>query len=358
RAEVVVVTGGLGPTHDDVTREAVAAFAGVPLRFDEALFEQIRARFARRGYTIPESNRTQAMVPEGFDVLPNPIGTAPGLWWATELEGRRRILVVLPGVPFEMRTLVEREVLPRLQAYDGRRVVRHRTLLTTGIGESHLQEKIGDVRQLLGPDLGLAYLPGTSGVRLRLTARAADAATAEQRLARLEAALRERIDRYLFGEDGDTLEGVVGAMLRERGLTIATAESCTGGLVSHRLTNVPGSSAYVMGAVVAYANEVKVALLGVDAAVLEREGAVSEAVARLMAAGARHHLGADVAVATTGIMGPTGGTPDKPVGTVWVGFADAGGTDARCFRFAHDREVNKALSSTAALNMVRLHLLG
>ena len=357
RAEVVIITGGLGPTHDDVTRNALAKVFGVPLTLDEKLLASVRERFATRGYTMPESNRTQALLPAGLEALPNPVGTAAGMWRAETDGGRLRVVAALPGVPIEMKTLMEREVLPRLSALGGRRVIRHKTLLTTGIGESHLQEKIGDLSPYLGPELSLAFLPSTSGVRLRITALGPDEKTAGERLERLEAVLRERIGKYIFGEGDETLEGVVGEMLRVRGLTIATAESCTGGLLAHRLTNVSGSSAYMLGGVVAYANEVKVRVLGVDPAALERHGAVSEVVARQMAEGVREKLGASVGVATTGVMGPTGGTPDKPVGTVWVGYADAEGSHARRFRFAHDRLTNKALSSTMALNMVRVSLL-
>ncbi|WP_456426220.1 competence/damage-inducible protein A [Rhodocaloribacter sp.] len=357
RAGVVIITGGLGPTHDDVTRNALARAFGVPLVYDEQMFEAVKERFAGRGYAMPESNRTQALRPAGFVALPNPVGTAPGLWRAETKDGRTRVVAALPGVPHEMKTLMEREVLPRLRAFGDRHVIRHKTLLTTGIGESHLQELIGDLSAFLGPNLGLAFLPSTSGVRLRITARGEDAEEVEERLRGLEEELRSRIGKYVFGEDDDTLEGVVGEMLRVRGLTIATAESCTGGLVCHRLTNVSGSSAYVLGGVVAYANAVKKDVLGVDPEALETYGAVSEAVARQMAEGARRRLGASVAVSTTGIMGPTGGTPEKPVGTVWVGFAGADGSWARRYRFAHDRRTNKALTSTMALNMVRVSLL-
>ena len=357
RADVVILTGGLGPTHDDVTRNALARAFGVPLVYDEQMFEAVKERFAGRGYAMPESNRTQALRPAGFEALPNPVGTAPGLWRAGAKDGPGRVVAALPGVPHEMKTLMEREVLPRLEALGDRRVIRHKTLLTTGIGESHLQEKIGDLSAFLGPDLSLAFLPSTSGVRLRVTARGEDAEEVEERLRGLESALRERVGKYIYGEGDDTLEGVVGEMLRARGLTIATAESCTGGFVCHRLTNVSGASAYVLGGVVAYANAVKEDALGVDPEALEAYGAVSEIVARQMAEGVRKRLGAAVAVSTTGIMGPTGGTPEKPVGTVWVGFADADGSRARRYRFAHDRRTNKELSSTVALNMVRVSLL-
>jgi nicotinamide-nucleotide amidase len=355
--DLVVITGGLGPTHDDVTKVAVAAYFGVALQFDAAVFEQVKARFAHRARAMPESNRSQAMVPEGFSVLPNPVGTAPGLWYAREAKGRTQVLVVLPGVPYEMQTLMRDEVMPRLRSHRDLRVIAHRTLLTTGIGESNLQERIGDLSGLLGRSLRLAYLPSTTGVRLRLTAYGDTRGAVAQQLDRLEVHLRERIDRYIFGTDGDTLEGVVGWMLREHGRTIALAESCTGGFVANRLTNVPGSSAYVLGGVVAYSNGVKIDVLDVSPAVLEEEGAVSERVARQMARGVRRYLKADIGVSTTGIAGPSGGSPDKPVGTVWIGYADAAGDQALLFRFAHDRVLNKELASTAVLELVRRQLL-
>lgn len=358
-SELVIVTGGLGPTHDDVTRDAVAGFFGAALRLNEAVLEHIQARFAARGYEMPSSNRKQAMVPEGFEVLPNPIGTAPGLWYAGEgTDVRPRVLAVLPGVPSEMRALMESEVLPRLRKRKGLRVIRHRTLLTTGIGESNLQERIGDLSSRLSEDVRLAYLPGPSGVRLRLTAAGEDRDGVEDELDRLEAYLRERVAPYLFGTGTQTLEALVGEMLKARGQTIAVAESCTGGFVLNRLTNIPGSSAYVVGGVVAYGNGVKMSKLGVSGAALEQEGAVSEAVARQMARGIRERLGADIGIATTGVAGPSGGTPEKPVGTVWIGYADASGEEARLLRLAKDRLLNKALTSAAVLNEVRRRLSG
>lgn len=349
-ADLVVVTGGLGPTHDDLTRAALAECFGAELRFDEVVYERIRARYARRG-RIPDSNRALAMVPEGFDVLPNPVGSAPGLWRRD--EERERIVVVLPGVPQELRALVRGEVLPRLRRHRTLRVIEQRTLLTAGIGESSLQEQIGDVAARLDRHLRLAYLPGTSGVRLRLTATGNDRATVRERLNALERVLRERIGSYVYGTDDDTLEGIVGQMLAECGLTIATAESCTGGLLANRITDVPGASSYMVGGVVAYSNHVKIRELGVNEAVLEKEGAVSETVARQLARGARDRLAADIGVSTTGIAGPTGGTPEKPVGTVWIGYADAAGDDARLFHFVDDRLLNKELTCTAVLDLVR-----
>lgn len=356
-AELVVTTGGLGPTHDDVTKLAVARYFGRDLRFDEAVLERIRERFARRGVPMPESNRTQAMLPEGFEVLPNPAGTAPGLWHADVVDGRKRLLAVLQGVPHEMKTLFQQSVLPRLAEYKDLLVIAHRTLLTAGIGESNLAERLGDLSAFLGPMLRLAYLPGGTGVRLRLTAFGEDRADVEARLDALEAHLRDRAGRYVYGTNDDTLEGVVGAMLAGRGLRLAVAESCTGGHVADRLTNVSGSSAYVVGGVLAYSNRVKVDVLGVDPGVLDREGAVSEAVARQMARGVRERLGADIGLSTTGVAGPTGGSPEKPVGTVWIGYADAEGDFALLRRFVDDRILNKELSATAALDLVRRRLL-
>lgn len=356
-AELVITTGGLGPTHDDVTKVAVARYFGVEMQFDEDTFERIRQRFARRGLRMAESNRSQAMVPEGFDMLPNPVGTAPGLWYAGEQGGRKRLLAVLQGVPHEMKTLMQDEVLPRLYAHKDLQVIGHRTLLTAGIGESSLQEQIGDLSAYLGPRLRLAFLPGTGGVRLRLSAYGDDAAEVEARLDRLEAHLRARAEKYIYGMNGDTLEAVVGRLLRERGYTVAVAESCTGGHVTHQLTNVSGSSSYVVGSIIAYSNAVKVGLLDVDPDVLDADGAVSEAVARQMARGVRARLGADVGVSTTGVAGPTGGTPDKPVGTVWIGYADAERDFAVLLRLVQDRILNKELTTTAVLNLLRRQLL-
>lgn len=348
-ANLIVTTGGLGPTHDDRTREVVADYFGVALREDDALLQQLRAYYGRRGRSFPAAARKIAQVPEGFELLENPVGTAPGLWHAEV----GRMIAVLPGIPQEMQAIAEASLLPRLQAHSDLQTVVHRTLCTTGVGESSLQEKVGDLSDYLDDTLKLAYLPSTSGVRVRLTAYGTDRKAAQARIDRLERVLRDRVGRYIFGTGDDKLEAVLGEMLRAHGSTVATAESCTGGLVAHRLTNVSGSSDYFLGSVVAYANPVKVNVLGVDSTVLETHGAVSEPVARQMARGVRERLGADVGVATTGIAGPTGGTPEKPVGTIWIGYADASGTEARRLQFVEDRAVNKELFSTAALDMIR-----
>ncbi|HMB91724.1 MAG TPA: competence/damage-inducible protein A [Rhodothermales bacterium] len=353
--DLIILTGGLGPTHDDLTVEAVAHFFSASLHTDQAILDKITARFERRNRTMPEANRKLALVPEGFEVLANTVGTAPGLWFA---NGDEHIVVILPGVPREMKAIFEQGVVPRLRQRKGLRAIRHRTLLTTGIGESNLQEKIGDLSEMLGPSLRLAYLPSTRGVRLRLTAMGEDNEAVEGSLDRLEARLREKAGRYIYGMGDDSLEAVLGRLLTERDLTVAVAESCTGGHVLNLLTNIPGSSAYVVGGVVAYANSVKQEQLGVSADVLAAEGAVSEAVVLQMAEGVRTHLGADIGLATTGVAGPGGGTADKPVGTVWIGYADADGSKALLLRLTHDREMNKELSSTGVLELVRRQVLG
>ena len=357
-SDLVVLTGGLGPTHDDITREVVAGYFGVPLHVDPGVLEKIRERFHRRGRAMPAINERVALVPEGFEPLANSAGSAPGLWRVDTVEGKERIVVLVPGVPREMKAIYHEEMAPRLRDHTKQHVIFHRTLLTVGIGESNLQERIGDLSGYLGPALRLASLPASGSVRLRLTATGTDRATVEAGLEELEAHLRAQIGPYLYGTGDDTLEAVLGHMLAERGLTVAVAESCTGGLILHRLTNTSGSSAYVVGGVVAYANEVKQGALGVEEEALVQHGAVSEVVARQMAQGVRARLGADVGLSTTGVAGPSGGTPEKPVGTVWIGYADAHGNFAKLHRFGMDRAMNKTRSAIAALDLVRRQLLG
>lgn len=359
-AGLVVTTGGLGPTHDDLTKSVVADFLGVTLEENDQIARRIEGYYDQTGRSIPNAVRGLALIPEGFELLDNPVGTAPGLFY----EDDERLLIVLPGVPQEMKRIMEASGLPRLKERKGLRTVVHRTLRTTGIVESSLQEKVKDVAEDMAEGLSLAYLPSTSGVRLRLTARADTEADANEKLDRLEARLRERIEKYVFGTGTDELEGVLGQMLEERGLSVALAESATGGLAAHRLTGVSGASAYFRGGVVAYGNAAKIDLLGVQPATLEAHGAVSEAVAREMAEGARARFDADFGLSATGIAGPTGGTEAKPVGTVCIGCATAEGTrrGARTaavrLRFTQDRQLNKELFSTALLETLRREMLG
>ena len=357
-SDLVVTTGGLGPTDDDKTREAVAGLFGVEMAFQENILDDIRGRFKLRGRSMPESNRSQAMVPAGFEVLSNRLGTAPGLWHETKQgEAAASMLAVLPGVPYEMKHLFTEEVLPRVRRRGGLHNIVHRTLRTAGIGESSLQETVGDLSGVLSDNLRLAWLPGPGGVRLRMTAFGRNREEADDRIAQLEACLRDRIGAYVYGANDETLEEIVGRMLRDRSLTVAVAESCTGGYVAHALTNIPGSSAYVAGGIVAYSNPAKMDLLGVSPEALRQHGAVSEVVAMQMAEGVRRRLGADLGLSTTGVAGPAGGTSEKPVGTAWIGYADTGGVAAHRLQLVRDRMLNKQLTATFLLERVRKNLL-
>jgi len=354
-AALVVVTGGLGPTHDDVTKAAVAQVFGRDLQFRQDVFERIEARYTSRGRTMPPVGRVMAEVPEGFEALPNSRGSAPGLWGEREADGRRQLVVVMPGVPHEMQAITNESVLPRLVALQDA-VVLSRTLLTAGQGESQIAETVGDLFEAFPPGLSLAYLPSLGQVRLRVTARGADRAAAEADLDRATDAIRDRLGRLVFGEGTTTLEAVVNEMLRVRGLRLGVAESCTGGSLAARITSVSGASDVFCGGVVAYSNGAKRDLLCVPGDVIDEHGAVSEPVALALAAGARQRLGADVGVSTTGVAGPTGGTPDKPVGLVWVAYDDGETSRAVRLQFTADREANVALSVSAALDLVRRQL--
>lgn len=353
RADLLLLTGGLGPTHDDLTREVVSKYFDAPLQTDDDILARIRQYYERRGRQMPTAGPKLAQVPEGFEVLENPVGAAVGLWHETTVAGRDQLVGVLPGVPEEMKGIFEGAVQPRLERRADLQDVMHRTLVTSGIGESSLQERLGDLSDLLDEDLHLAYLPSTSGVRLRLTATRRNAAKAEGQLDRLEGRIRARAGMHVIGTGDVTLEEVLGDQLRDAGRTIVSAESATGGLIGHRITGVSGSSDYYLGSVVAYANVVKQSVLGVENEILEEYGAVSEPVAVQMAEGLREALGADVGVATTGIAGPAGGTPEKPVGTVWLGYADEVRSRAVQQQFVENRTLNKELFATAALDLVR-----
>lgn len=361
-ARLVITTGGLGPTHDDVTKSIVSQYFDAPLETDDELLARVKQYYERRGRDMPPEVADLATVPRGFDMLQNDVGTAVGLWYADTGTGDERLIAVLPGVPPEMKSIYENGVEPRLLARADLQDLAHRTLLTTGVPESSLQRKIGDLSDWLGEDLKLAYLPSTNGVRLRLTAYARDRAVAEDRIDALEEELRSRIGKYVFGTGKDTLEGVVGELLREKNLTVATAESATGGLIGHRLTAEPGSSDYFLGGIVAYANSVKTGVLGVEPSTLRDHGAVSLPVAEQMAAGAAERLDASIGISTSGIAGPGGGSDEKPVGTVCIGFAkrvQGGATEVDSVRLqlTNDRSLNKELFATSALEMIRRKLL-
>jgi nicotinamide-nucleotide amidase len=357
RTGAVITTGGLGPTSDDLTKPAIAALFGREMILDEDVLRRIERIFRSRGHAgpVPASNRAQAMIPAGARVLENRHGSAPGIWLEDDAG---RWVVMLPGVPREMRGMLADTVIPLLapRVGDGGSVIRSRTLRTTGIAESALADQIGDIAATLS-DLTLAYLPGGEGVDLRLTARRLAPAAADELLAAAAERLRMRIGSALYGEESADLAAVVIDLCRAHRATIAVGESCTGGLVGARLTAVPGSSAVFRGGVVAYADAVKTALLDVPAGEIAAHGAVSEPVARSMAAGARRRLGAEIGIGVTGIAGPGGGSEEKPVGTVWVAVDMVGSVTALVRRYPGDRDEIRRRAAQTALDMVRLALL-
>jgi len=316
RTGFVIATGGLGPTRDDMTKMVVAALLDKRLVLDERVLASIEARFQRMGRPMPAVNRTQAEIPEGATILPNPRGTAPGLWVE---DARGRIVVLLPGVPREMRGLLVEEVLPRIVARQGgsRRVVLSRTVRTTGVSESALAERVGPIEPEIAP-LTLAYLPSVEGVDLRVTAWGLEPKDADARLAAVIQRLKAAVGEHGYGEDEADLAAVLLDALRQGRNRLAVAESCTGGMIGERITNIPGASDTFIGGVVAYADVIKTAALKVPLETLEAYGAVSEATVRAMAEGAQRLFSADCTIAVTGIAGPGGGTPEKPVGTVWL----------------------------------------
>ena len=351
RTGFVIATGGLGPTRDDMTKTVVAELVGKRLVLDERLLADLEARFKKMGRPMPALNRTQAEVPEGATVLPNPRGTAPGLWVE---DARGRVAVLLPGVPREMRGLLVEEVLPRLVARQGgeRRVVLSRTVRTTGIAESALAERVGPIEPEILP-LTLAYLPSVDGVDLRVTAWGLEPRDAETRLGRVVERLRAAAGDHAYGQDGADLAAVVLDALRAGRHRLGVAESCTGGMVAERVTSIPGASDSFIGGVVAYADVVKTAALKVPIETLEAHGAVSEETVRAMAEGAQRLFSADCTIAVTGIAGPGGGTPDKPVGTVWLATRVQTTTRAVKRVFPGDRDEVRRRAAQAALDLLR-----
>lgn len=355
RCDLVVVTGGLGPTHDDITRAAVCRFFNSSLIQNEAALENIKRLFEARGLPVTPTNIDQALVPDGCTVIPNSQGTAPGFLF--EKDGKT--MIVMPGVPYEMMGMLKEFVIPRFSGEFKGMTVRHRTLRTTGIAESHLAEQIGDVENLFARDSGisLAFLPSPLGVRLRISVRSSSPDDADRLIAEVETGIRSRARKYIYGVENEELEEVVGRILADRNLTLAVAESCTGGLVADRLTNVSGSSRYFLQGNVVYSNESKIRELSVPDSLIQEHGAVSNQIAQAMASGVRMRSGADIGVSTTGIAGPSGGTPEKPVGLIWIGFSDKDSTFAMKFHFGNDRRRFKERASQAALELVRRKLL-
>lgn len=352
RVDLLILTGGLGPTDDDLTRDVVAEVLERPLAEDPAIAAVIAERFARRGLEMPAINRRQAMVPRGATVLDNPNGSAPGLL----IESGHQLVVLLPGPPRELRPMVEGLAAGRLGARAGRERFHRAAFFVTGRSESHVEEAIQPIysRWASGPEpIETTILASPGQIEVHLRVRSADAVAAADRLAHGRDELVARLGDAVFSLDGQPMEVLVGAALTERGLTVACAESCTGGLVLSRLTDVPGSSAYVVGGIVAYSNALKTSALGVPEDLLASHGAVSEPVAAAMAAGIRARTGADIGVGVTGIAGPDGGSERKPVGTVALAVDASFGARARTVQLPGGRTQVKFLASQSALDMVR-----
>ncbi len=351
RSDVILATGGLGPTEDDITAAVVAKVMGVGLVEDAESSEKIRSFVRQRGIKLLDSLLKQAWVPEGATVVPNPVGTAPGFI----LTRGSNTAIALPGVPAEMRAMAEQTVFPylagRVAEQGGPAVIVSRTLRLAGIGESQAEAEIADlIRGQSNPTI--APYAKTFEVHLRVTARAADRAEAERLIAPVETEIRRRLADHVYAVDDETLEAAIGRMLRSAGLTLGLAESCTGGLIGHRITSVPGSSDYLLAGLTTYSNESKVRLLGVPAELLARHGAVSAEAAKAMADGARQAVGADVGLSVTGIAGPTGGTPEKPVGLVFLGCADGSRTVTEELRLRGDRAMIKERAAQSALYLL------
>ncbi|MEN8192949.1 MAG: competence/damage-inducible protein A [Bacteroidota bacterium] len=353
--KLIIVTGGLGPTHDDLTLGCIVKLFNTELVESPEVLNDIKNIFEKRGRKLTHSNIEQAKVPKIADIIRNHNGTAPGTW----IEREDQIFISLPGVPFEMKEMVTGYIIPRLneEAFEQKSNRIIKSLLTTGIPESYLYERLGNINTLLKGN-SMAFLPSQFGVRLRITVSGESKEKAENHLTRIEQQIRSKVGQYIYGKENDTLEEIIGNLLKDRGLTIAVAESCTGGLISSRLTNVSGSSKYFERGFVTYSNGAKVEHLKIDEDLLIKYGAVSLEVARLMAEGVKAVSGTDIGISATGIMGPTGATFDKPIGLVYIGICDSKICTAKEFRFGEDRLLNKDRTSQAALDMLRRNLLG
>lgn len=352
RVDVVLMTGGLGPTKDDITKHTLCKYFETSLAINEEVLARITHFFEIRGREMLEVNRQQAALPIGSTTLLNDQGTASGMWF--EKDGK--ILVSMPGVPYEMKHLMVDKVLPKLKERFEMKAMYHRTLHLQGIGESFLAEKISDIEDRIHADgIGLAYLPSPGIVRLRLTSN--KEVEKERKIEQYLKELEARLPKHAFGREEDQLSGVVGSLLKRKGMTLGCVESCTAGALSSEVVSIPGASAYFMGSIVSYSNALKANFVGVPMDFIENHGAVSEEVVKSMAANGRQLLGVDYCLSISGVAGPDGGSEEKPVGTVWIGLASANKLIAKRFLFGDQRDRNIRMSVLAALNMLRCDLL-
>lgn len=351
RADVILITGGLGPTNDDLTKPTLAKYFGVGLVRNEEALQEIKDLFFRAGREMSELNEKQADLPTNCLKITNHVGTAPGMWF----EANNKIFISMPGVPYEMKHMMERNLLPKLREKFNEEVIHHRIVKTIGVPESTLAEQIKDWEDHLPTHQKLAYLPTFGQVKLRLTSTGTNLNTLKKETEEQVEQLLPLISKHVFGYDNEELEEVLGNMLKAQNATIATAESCTGGQIAAAFTSVPGSSAYFKGSVVAYDNQVKIDQLEVDPSAIQAHGAVSEEVVKQMAENVRKLLKTDVGLATSGIAGPDGGTPEKPVGTIWLGYSDKDKTVAKKVQFTKNRQMNIQFGVMSALNLFRMN---
>jgi len=352
KGDIILITGGLGPTRDDITKKVMADHFGMKMRFDEPTWERIEGLFARWGRATTPAHKEQCYMPDGAQILENKMGTAPGMLF--EVDGK--ILISMPGVPYEMKYIMEHSVLPMIKGkYTGQSIVHH-TILTAGEGESRIAVQIQDILDSFPEHISIAYLPNLGTVKLRLSSKGSDEESLLTEVKIYATQIENVLGDIVFGHDNESLASVIGKIALEKKLKIGTAESCTGGLVASKIVTVPGSSAYFEGSVVTYSYNLKETLLNVNKETLNTVGAVSEETVRQMVTGAIEHLGVDVAVAISGIAGPSGGTEDKPVGTVWIACGNKKETVTLRIQAGKDRQKNIAYASNYAMNVLRKFL--
>jgi len=355
RADLILITGGLGPTKDDITKISLCEYFDTKLVLKEEVLFRIEEMFADRGIQLLEAHKGQAEMPESCIVIPNYRGTASGMWF----ERNGVVFISMPGVPYEMEHLMENILLDKIRKHFKRPAILHRTILTVGVGESFIAQKIEAWEDSLAAhQIVLAYLPSPGMVKLRMSSYDVnDKETVEKIMAIKEAELHELIGEHIYGFEKDTLQGVVGELLRQNMATLTTAESCTGGFVAHLITSTPGCSDYFQGGFVTYAEEQKAGTLGVDSALIKKHSVLSKEVAEAMAVGARNKMNTTWAVSTTGVAGPTGGTDEIPVGTIWIGIAGPNGVRSFKMKFGKRRDINILLAANTALNLLRKEIL-
>ena len=349
RSDIILMTGGLGPTSDDITKKTLSDYFNTRMVRDKAVLENIERLLKTRNLPMNKNNERQADVPEGCRVLSNRLGTAPGMWF----EQNGKLLVSMPGVPYEMKYIMEKHVIPGIKEYFRRPYIKYRLIMTYGTFEAHLAEMLEDFERGLPEQVSIAYLPTSGIIKLRLTGRGGEEKDVNRLLSEQIEKLYNIIPEYIYGLDGVTLEEAIGNLLRKNNITLSIAESCTGGHLSSMITSIPGSSDYYTGSVIAYDNRIKKELLGVPEKILSEYGAVSKQTAVLMAKGIRDRYKTDYGISTTGIAGPDGGSDDKPVGTVWVAVSSAAGEYAEIHNFAFSRTNNIRRASLAAMNLLR-----